>query len=245
MAETSWPYVDVATSDIEWSRIAREWQDNGVIGALGGTELKVTADGSGPGLKVTAAAGMGIIRGYAYRNDAPKAITLDAASVGARVDRIVLQLNVAATPPSTRVTLVKKIGTSGSPTPAALTQTDTGIFEIGVALIAVGAGVTSISAGNVTDDRDFIGSRMGQWLNDGKRPPAPRKYQLGFNETRGYLEYCTGGTSWAPVGAQVRVQDLLNPDARSFVDGGKLWKSTADPLNSQGNDGDFWAKYIP
>ncbi|HEU5118639.1 MAG TPA: hypothetical protein VFT74_18725, partial [Isosphaeraceae bacterium] len=68
MAETSYPYVSQATTDVEFSRFFRELQDDGIAGSTSYDNLRVTADGSGMNVKV--AIGSSIIRGYFYNNDA-------------------------------------------------------------------------------------------------------------------------------------------------------------------------------
>jgi hypothetical protein len=80
-----------------------------------------------------------------------------------------------------------------------MTQTDTGIYQISMGLVTVDPGVGTIAAGKVSDDRDFLDQRVGQWVNNGKRPSAPRKYKLGFNEQLGGYEYWDG-TTWKALG---------------------------------------------
>lgn len=120
----------------------------------GGTNLQVTAPGSG--MTVNVDYGEAMIQGYAYwlknNNGVPKSLTIGTApSTNPRIDRIVLQLDKGS---SNRLISVKvKAGTpSSNPSPPSLTRTSN-IYELSLAKIYVGKDVTVISSSNITDER--------------------------------------------------------------------------------------------
>lgn len=114
-------------------------------------ELKVTVNG----MRVSVSAGRAIIDGHYYINDtAHNSFTVPTAPTGdnSRIDRVVLRLDSNVSGRS--VKLVYKTGTAAvTPSAPSLTRSG-GVYEIALADIRVSAGVTSISAGNVTDRRD-------------------------------------------------------------------------------------------
>lgn len=205
MTISSWPYVAQDVTDIEYSRLFREFRNNGVVGSLGDSTLKAFGDSSGMQVKVPA--GAALIRGYMFYSTAQEVVALVAAESQARVDRLVLELNVAAPLVEDRIVFKILKGTAGSSSPAAITQTDTGIYQLSLALINVDASVSSISAAKVSDDREYVGGDVGRWVNNNKRPSNPRKYQLGYNEASAVWEYYNGSswvnligaTSWASI----------------------------------------------
>jgi hypothetical protein len=197
MAQTSWPYTSQATTDIEYSRLFRELQDDGVVGSFGDTSLKVSADSSGMNVKV--AAGSAIIQGYMHRSTAIETIAIAASGAIQRVDRIALRLDITAAPATARIVIVYKQGTpaASNPVPPALTQIDGGVWEIGLGTVAVAASASSIAAGNVTEERPWIGARLGLWTT-ATRPGSARKRRMGFNETLSIWEVWDGA-AWAPL----------------------------------------------
>jgi len=115
-----------------------------------GNELAVSASDP-PAMSVVVGTGTAIVQGRYYMNDADLTLSLDAADPSyPRIDRIVLQLIAT---PSRRINAVVKTGTAASsPSAPGLTRTSE-TYEISLAQIAVGAAVTSISSGNITDER--------------------------------------------------------------------------------------------
>jgi hypothetical protein len=117
---------------------------------------------------------------------------------------VVLKLD----PATNSITLAVKTGTAGSATPPALTQTDTGIYEFGLATVAVGASVTSISAASVQGERQFLGNTVGGWTTS-TRPPSPRIGRLGFNQSTSTWEFWNG-TAWTGLTQAVDWSNLSN-----------------------------------
>lgn len=203
MAITSWPYTDQDTTDVEYSRLFREMAGDGVVGSLsssGSGALRPYGDSSGMQIKMTS--GSAIARGYMMLSTATETIAVGSSHATLRrTDRLVLELNLSNPTSATRLTPKIVAGTpssSSSPAPAALTQTDTGVYQIGIALITVDPGVSTIASSKVKDDRPWLDQMVGQWIDEGKRPSSPRKYKLGFNENLGYYEYWNG-SSWVSL----------------------------------------------
>ena len=119
----------------------------------GGTNLKVTAPGTGMTVRVNY--GEALIQGYAYwlTNDGAgiKTLAIGAAASQPRIDRVVLRLDRSLS--ARQVSLVIKPGSPASnPIPPALTRTNN-IYELSLARIRVNAGVSKIEASNITDER--------------------------------------------------------------------------------------------
>jgi len=194
MAITSWPYVAQDTTDIEYSRLYREMAaTDGVVGSFGSSDLQVYGDSSG--LSVKMRSGSAILRGYMMYSTAEEIIPITGPSASTRYDRAILELNLSAPTIPERIAPKILTGTSGAGSAPALTQTDTGIFQISLATIQVDTGITSIAADKVTDERYWTDQKVGAWASNARRPANPRKYKLGYNETLGGFEYYDGA-SW-------------------------------------------------
>lgn len=102
------------------------------------------------GMEIRANMGYAFINGYAYKNPVSQSITLDTAE-GAlhRIDRVVVHWDL----PKRDIYLAVLKGTpSAKPTAAAVTR-NTEIWELALADIYVGKGVTRIQTANITDQR--------------------------------------------------------------------------------------------
>jgi hypothetical protein len=205
VAITSYPFDSQAVTETDYSRLFREFQSTGVADSVGGTGLSVYADGTGMTVKVNS--GFAIVRGHAIYSTAIEPLTVTASNTSARVDRVVLKLD----PATNSITLVVKPGTAGSSTPPALTQTDTGIYELSLATVAVGANVTSISAAAVTGDRQFVGNTVGAWTT-ATRPSSPRTGRLGYNTTTATWEFWSG-SAWTNITQAIDWTTLTNKPA--------------------------------
>ena len=112
------------------------------------TGLQVCANGSD--MKVYIKSGMGFINGYFYYIDSDLYFLLDKADGAAnRIDRLVLRHDVAGRIISASV----KKGTYASTPAAATIQRDADFYELALSDVYVGAGVTSITQSNITDQR--------------------------------------------------------------------------------------------
>ena len=105
---------------------------------------------AGSDMDVTVKPGFGFIDGYAFRNTGDYTISLDTADgVLSRIDRVVLRLDLSN---RDMVLAVLKGTASKSPVATALTRT-ADIYELALADIAIGKGVTSITQSVITDRR--------------------------------------------------------------------------------------------
>ncbi|MFY1620033.1 hypothetical protein [Micromonospora sp. WMMD736] len=193
MAITAFPFDTQDTSESDYSRLMGEAVDDGIVGSHGSTGFQVSA---GSGMTVVAAAGTAALRGfmgYSTDTEGPVAVANGDASYG-RVDLAILRLDRAN---NNMIFTVKPGTASATPTPPALTQTDTGIHEIALARLDIPSGAGAMQAGYITDLRQFIGSTIGAWTTAG-RPANPRKYKLGFNATLGKWEY-HNGSGWVDL----------------------------------------------
>ncbi|WJN62956.1 minor tail protein [Streptomyces phage phiScoe25] len=232
MAQTSYPFDAQTVSESQYSSYFRELQDSGVVGSSNSTTLAVTA---GTGMTLNIAIGQAIVRGHFYNNDAVATLTLAAADTAARTDRIVLRLDPAAN--SIVLAVVK--GTAGGGVPS-LTQTDTGIYEMVLANVAVGASATSIVAANITDQRRWVGSRVGSWTT-ALRPTSARVGRLGFNTDTLAWEFWNG-SAWTNLTQSVDWASLSNkpstfpPDSHTHDYTTLTNKPTSFPPSSHTHD---------
>ena len=148
MAEKSFPLnnTDYGAEDAQLYFATR------TRGVSAGEHLPVTP---GSGMSITLGKGIAWLKngefgGLVYANTAPLALTISTADpTYPRIDRVVIRYDVQ----NNTVAAYVKAGTpASSPVPPALTR-DTLADEISVAQVYVGVAATSISAGNITDER--------------------------------------------------------------------------------------------
>lgn len=133
------------------SRIVSKYLKNGIItGDL--DEMAVTVTDP-PAMSVIVGTGTAIVQGRFCENDAALTLSVPTAhSTYPRIDRVVVRLSAVS---GRSVDVVVVAGTpAASPVSPTLTQTSE-TWEIPLARIAVGAGVTSILTANITDERVF------------------------------------------------------------------------------------------
>lgn len=212
MAQTSWPFENADTTEAQFSQLFRRLQTSGVSGTPATTDLKVTGDSTGMNVKV--AAGYAIVRGHAYYNSAQVTLTIGAAASNPRIDLVVLRLD----PTANTITLVVVPGTAAaSPTVPALTQTDEGTYDLAIAQVAIGASVTTIAAGNVTDLRPFMGTQFGRWTT-ATRPASPLLGTAGFNSTLAVPEYWDG-SAWSSFVPAITASNISAAEQANIVAG--------------------------
>ncbi|MBR1392121.1 MAG: hypothetical protein IJ567_11940 [Lachnospiraceae bacterium] len=102
------------------------------------------------GMEIRINAGYAFINGYAFRNPATYSLTLDTAE-GAqnRIDRVVVRWDLSL---RDMYIAILKGSPSAKPVPTAVTR-NTEIWELALADIYVGKGVTRIQTQNITDQR--------------------------------------------------------------------------------------------
>lgn len=200
VAVTSYPYENQDTTEVQYSWLLRNIGE-GVMGAVPSTN-QLRAYGDSTGMTVKVPAGRCVVRGHVVETTALTTLTVEAANTTARIDLVVARIDPAA---NAGYLDVKK-GTPGQGTPPALTRSDTGVYEVALARVAVGGGVVTISAASVTDARRFLD--LG-WVTHG-RPPVPLHGMSGFNFDLGYVEAWTG-SAWAAT--QTRDEQLASATA--------------------------------
>lgn len=152
MAKTFLPLAKspITTPDL-WSKVARNWLGTGVIKAYL-NELQVYADSTGMQVKVKS--GAANVQAIYFDSDAEEVLAIAAANASnPRIDRIIVRLDL---PADTIDFAVIQGAPAVSPTAPTLTQNNTR-WEISLAQVYVGANVSTIATGNVTDERVFTG----------------------------------------------------------------------------------------
>jgi len=195
MALTAYPFDGQTVSEQQYGDLFGAVAQSGILGSPSANHFLVTAAGSSMNLTVTAVSGASraILRGHAVLMTANEVVPVTAAATQSRVDLVVLRLDYGANTIGPAV----RAGTPGSATPPAPVWGVGGVYEIPLASVAVGANVTTVNAGNLTDLRRFSGPTTGVW-STAARPSTPLSF--GFNTTLGRWEYTLDGTTWAPIG---------------------------------------------
>lgn len=155
MAQSSWPFENIDTSETQFSQWARNIGEGVKTGAL--NELEVFADSTG--MQVKAKSGQALVRGHYYQSTAQETLTVTAADLtNPRIDTVVLELD-----PSANSIVLKVIAGSPAVTPAPqpLVQTDAGIYQVKLAEVLIDAAATTIAAGKVTDSRTYLEAFTG------------------------------------------------------------------------------------
>lgn len=222
MAEASYPFEDVDVSETQFGRWARNFQETGVKGVPGDTNLLVIGDNSG--LQVRVNAGEAFVRGHYYENTLQATVTLTTSGTNTRIDAIVLELDVLAN--SIKLKAVQGTAVVSSPVAPTLTQTEGGVYQVLLAHVVIPNSATLISAGNVTDKRTFMSYRIGTWTT-ATRPSNPTTMlTIGYNTTIGYHEVWNG-TAWVILG-EAAWTTAGRP--ASPATGQKGWNSTLQTL---------------
>ena len=209
MAEQSFPFENIDTTESQFSEWATNFQETGVQGSPTGTELGITVTGSD--LNLTIAAGQAFIRGHYYINTSDLVIAVPTAGVNTRIDILVVELN-----PETNTIVTKLVSgeaVSADPVAPTLTQSATGIYQLPIATLTIPTSTVVITAGMLVDTRTFMGNRIGIWTT-ATRPANPTAYQtLGYNTTIESHE-SWNGTAWVGFFDPITTEgDLVVGDA--------------------------------
>ena len=199
MAQASFPFENVDTTEAQYSALFTNLQETGVKGVPGDTNLLVTGDSSG--MQVRVAAGEAFVRGFYYQNTSQATVTVATAPTTgqSRIDSIVLTLDTTAN----SILLAVVQGTAavtGSQVAPTLTQTTTGIYQLLLANVLVTGGVSTITAGNVTDIRTFMSGRFGIWTTVTRPTTLTANQTIGYNSTLGWVEMWNG-SAWVSLAA--------------------------------------------
>lgn len=253
MAENSWPFETVDTSEAQFSKWANALVETGEISGLG---VSVSA-----GMTLALASGSAIVQGMFYENTSAKNLVVGAApaSGSTRLDALVLRLDYAAN----TITAAIKAGTantSGGALPAL--QQDASVYEHRLRTITVPGGAASLVAGNIGPAAPPTGMRVVPYAD---APPAltgvPRA--LGLNLTTRRLSYWNG-TSWTELTASVAwgeitgkpatftpsahehtiadITDIANASVANAdkVGGRRIFVQSGTPSGAQSGDLWFW-----
>lgn len=191
MTLRAYPFDNITTTEVDVSKLFREFQDSGIAASPDAQDFSVYATGS-DGMQVFVRAGFALINGYALDSSAVEPKGIGAASTSQRQDLVVLRCD----PGNNSITPEVLPGTPGGGIPIP-TWTDTDICELPLAVVTVRANVTAIDASDVVDARKFISHAPGLW-RDGAQPSAPRIGDLGYNLTTQRWEFWNGST-WSQV----------------------------------------------
>lgn len=203
MTQTFYPFSNspILTQE-QWSKVAQNWLSTGVIkGQL--NELQVYADSTG--LQVKVKSGQSFLKGHFYESDSEEILAIGSASSNPRIDRVIVRLDWIAN--TIQLSVLQGVS-AVSPVAPALTQ-NSSRWEIGLAQITVGANASTIAAGNVTDERNFVGNAnvyhekwitatsQNGWVQDGTRPVQFYKDSFGIVRFRGKMTpgILTSGTT--------------------------------------------------
>ena len=155
MAQSSWPFENIDTSETQFSQWARNIGEGVKTGAL--NELEVFADSTGMQVKVRS--GQAMVRGHYYQSTAEETLTVTAADLtNPRIDTVIIELD-----PSANSIVLKVIAGSPAavPSPEPLVQTDAGVYQFKLAEVLIDAAATTIAAGKVTDSRTYLEALLG------------------------------------------------------------------------------------
>lgn len=148
MTESSRFWDTGSYTDENFSECLNRLFGDGVLSGVT-NELAVTASNPAA-MSIVVGTGEAWNHGSWYQNDAAKTMSITAADPSnPRIDLVILRRTASS---NTCVLAVLTGTPAGSPSAPSLTQT-AATWEYTLARIAVGAGVTSIVAGNITDSR--------------------------------------------------------------------------------------------
>jgi hypothetical protein len=152
MVQTYFPFDSGAGANVtesQWSLMAQNFLNTGVIkGKL--NELSVYADSTGMQVKVKS--GQAWMQGHLFQSGAEETLSIsNANATNPRIDRVIVRIDWIAN----TIQLAILAGTpAASPVAPALTQNNSR-WEISLAQVYVGTNVSTIAAGNVTDERIY------------------------------------------------------------------------------------------
>jgi len=209
MAEQSFPFENIDTTESQFSEWATNFQETGVQGSPTGTELGITVTGSD--LNLTVASGQAFIRGHYYINTDDLVLAVTSAGTNTRIDVVVVELDPEANTIVTKI--VSGTAVASDPVAPTLTQSATGIYQLPIATLTIPNSTVVITSGMLADTRTFMGNRIGIWTT-ATRPANPTAYQtLGYNTTIESHE-SWNGTAWVGFFDPISTEgDLVVGDA--------------------------------
>ncbi len=227
MSESSWPSPSNSrvVDDLSYERLAAPQYVDGLTGSL--SDLPpVFADGSARSVFIRSSR-VAQLRGHGWTSGGSQLTkTISANTSGStRVDLVVLGLDRS----TWNVTSYVKVGTPGSGAPALQVDAgDTGIYEMPLAEVTVGNGVSVIAA-------DKIVSRAWYARADGAAAPGSTVATRPPNPVSGMALWQAGskfvwnGTYWDPVSGLAPAQTIqtvtyTGTTGSSGIDGSGTWR---------------------
>jgi hypothetical protein len=152
MTQSYYPFDSGAggsVTEAQWQKMAQHWLSTGVIKKML-NELQVYADSRG--MAVMVKSGQAWVNGHFFESDAEEVLPISSSPpTNPRIDRVIIRLDWT----SNTIQFAVLQGTPASiPTAPVLTQ-NSSRWEISLAQVVVNASATTISAGNVTDERVY------------------------------------------------------------------------------------------
>lgn len=144
------PNSPVRTTE-EWSKIFGNLSQSGVIRSQL-NELLVYANSTGMNTKVKS--GAAFIKGVYYESDAEETLAISASDgTNPRIDRVIIRFDIVTE--TIQLAVLQGIP-AVTPSPPFLTQ-NSSRWEIPLAQVLVSAGVVTIAADKITDERNHVG----------------------------------------------------------------------------------------
>lgn len=195
----SWPFHDGTTGtpvlEDQWSIMARHWAATGVAGHPNDTSLQVYANASGREVHVRA--GRACVRGHWLDLDAQTDLAVAANTSGSlRYDLVVARLN----PSANAVALAVIQGVPGGLLPPTPTRTDTGIYDLPLAMVSVANGAAVINTPDVADLREYTSVPIQPCLS-GRLPAYPTVIGQRAYEVDTGIDRVWNGAGWVPLKA--------------------------------------------
>ena len=148
-------YVGGQIGGLIWSDTINDIISAHGIGVVPGYLNALAPSSAGVNMNISVASGMAVLKdGIVYLWEAAQSVTLDTAdATNPRIDRVVLRLVREGQAQEGKVTLEKVTGSpAASPTAPSITQSSS-TWDLSLAQVRVEAGVSSIAADKVTDER--------------------------------------------------------------------------------------------
>ena len=235
MAQQSFPFENIDTTESQFSQWATNFQETGIKGNPLGSDLVVSAEGSTLSIEVTA--GQAFIRGHYYINTATLELPVTSAGLNTRIDLVVVELDPEAN--TIEAKIIEGEPVTSDPVAPALVQTSVGIYQMLLATITIPNSTLAITDEMIEVSRTFVSSRVGVWTT-ATRPTDPVPYAtFGFNFTTLGHEFWTGD-DWVSFANPITTEgDLIAggpdgmPERVPIGTAGQILKSDGTTLSWQ------------
>lgn len=202
-------------------------------GTLLGFNLAVTA---GSGMQVVVSAGRAVGDGMYFSSDATTNLAIATSDpTNPRIDLVVVHFNMTGSTDAQGVTtrnaalLVSKGTPAPSPSAPSLLQTYDTVWEVPLAQVAVGAGVSSISSGNITDVHFWSAPQNAKYsfFSGTVVGTGPTTFNHLLGITPNYFILSASGAT--PAAFACTNQNATTVDVRSSVSGASFFGIAAHP----------------